>query len=317
MPYKHNANRRHKIKKAKYKVTNWHDYNNSLRKRGDFTVWFTEEAIADWHPAKCGARGRPREYSDVAIETSLLIRQIFHLPLRQTEGFMNSLVTVMNVDITIPDFSNISKRSITLPKLFITKAKEAGSVVIVDSTGLKVYGKDEWHQEKHDVAARRTWRKLHIAGNEKHFIMACELTTPEVGDQTAVPDLLDQIDTPFDTFIGDGAYDGDPVYQAVSTKQPNAQVIIPPHKNAVLSESGDTQRDRHIKMIASKGRMAWQQKMGYNLRSYVELAMQRFKRIFGNTLKARSLPQQKAEAMISASALNRMTGLGMPVSVKI
>jgi len=89
MPYKHNANRRHKIKKAKYKVTNWHDYNKSLRKRGDFTVWFTEEAIADWHPAKCGARGRPREYSDVAIETSLLIRQVFHLPLLSinTENF--------------------------------------------------------------------------------------------------------------------------------------------------------------------------------------------------------------------------------------
>jgi hypothetical protein len=317
MPYKHNENRRHKIKKSKYKVTNWHGYNNSLRKRGDFTIWFTEEAIADWHPAKSGARGRPQEYSDVAIETSLLIRQVFHLPLRQTEGFMNSLVTVMKVDITIPDFSNISKRSISIPKLLIIKAQEPGSVVIVDSTGLKVYGKDEWHQEKHEVAARRTWRKLHIASNEKHYIMACELTTPEVGDQTAVPDLLDQIDTPFDTLIGDGAYDGDPVFQAVSIKQPHAQVIIPPHKNAVVSESGDTQRDKHIKLIASKGRMAWQQKMGYNLRSYVELAMQRFKRIFGNTMKARSLPQQKAEAMISASALNRMTSLGMPVSVKI
>ena len=192
---------------------------------------------------------------------------------------MNSLVTVMNVGITIPDFSNISKRSITMPKPLIAKAKEAGSVVIVYSTGLKVYGKDEWHscpsgyQEKHDVAARRTWRKLHIASNEKHFIMACELTTPEVGDQTAVPDLLDQIDTPFDTFIGDGAYDGNPVYQVVLNKQPNAQVIIPPHKNAVLSESGDTQRDRHIKMIASKGHMAWKQKTGYTLRSYVKLAM--------------------------------------------
>jgi hypothetical protein len=94
-------------------------------------------------------------------------------------------------------------------------------------------------------------------------------------------------------------------------------VVIPPHKNAVLSESGDTQRDRHIKMIVRNGRMAWQHKTGYNLRSYVELAMQRFKRIFGNSMKARSLTQQKAEAMMSASALNRMTGLGMSVSVKI
>ena len=91
MPYKHNESRRHKIKKSRYKVTNWHDYNNGLRQRGDVTIWFTEEAIADWHPEKTGARGRPQVYSDIAIETTVFIRQVFHLPLRQTEGFMNGL----------------------------------------------------------------------------------------------------------------------------------------------------------------------------------------------------------------------------------
>ena len=167
------------------------------------------------------------------------------------------------------------------------------------------------------IRDRRTWRRLHLAIDENHQVLACELTTPEVGDPTAVPDLLDQITTPFDTFMGDGAYDGEPVSQAVLNKQPNAQVVVPPHKNAVCSDAGDTQRDRHIQTIAQQGRIAWQQKTGYNLRSHVELAMQRYKRIFGNTMKARSLPQQKTEAWISASALNRMTNLGMPVSVKI
>jgi hypothetical protein len=222
MPYKHNESRRHKIKKSRYKVTNWHDYNNVLRQRGDFTIWFTEEAIADWH------------------------------------------------------------------------------------------------QEKHAVPARRTWRRLHLAIDENHQVLACELTTPEVGDPTAVPDMLAQITTPFDTFMGDGACDGEPISQAVLNKQPNAQVVVPPHKNAVCSDAGDTQRDQHIQTIAEQGRIAWQRKTGYNLRSYVELAMQqRYKRIFGNTMKARVLPQQKTEAWISASALNRMTSLGMPVSVKI
>jgi hypothetical protein len=112
MPYKHNESRRHKIKKSGYKVTNWHDYNNGLRKRGDFTIWFTEEAVVDWHPAKAGARGRPKKYSDIAIETAVFIRQVFHLPLRQTEGLLNSLARVMKAEITIPDFSSISKRSI-------------------------------------------------------------------------------------------------------------------------------------------------------------------------------------------------------------
>jgi len=116
MPYKHNENRRHKIKKSRYKVTNWHDYNNGLRQRGDVTIWFTEAAIADWHPEKTGARGRPQLYSDIAIETAVFIRQVFHLPLRQTEGFMKSLARIMKAEITLPDFSSISKRCITLPR---------------------------------------------------------------------------------------------------------------------------------------------------------------------------------------------------------
>jgi hypothetical protein len=122
----------------------------------------------------------------------LFIRQVFHLPLRQTEGFMNSLTHLLKIPISIPDYSSISNRSISLPRHVLSQAMEPGSLVIVDATGLKVYGKDEWHQEKHDVAARRTWRKLHLAVDEHHQIVACELTTPEVGDPTAVPDRLTQ-----------------------------------------------------------------------------------------------------------------------------
>jgi hypothetical protein len=224
------------------------NFYNGLRQRGDFTIWFTQEAIEDWHPAKTGARGRPKEYSDIAIETAVFIRQVF----TPNEGLMNSLARVMKAEITIPDFSSISKRSIALPKHILTKAIEPGSLVIVDSTGPKVYGKDEWHQEKHDVPARRTWRKLHLAIDEKHQVLACELTTPEVGDPTAVPDLLAQITTPFDIFMGDGAYDGEPVSQAVLDKQPDAQVVIPPHKTAVVSSTGTTQRGQHTKPLLSK-----------------------------------------------------------------
>jgi hypothetical protein len=199
----------------------------------------------------------------------------------------------------------------------LTQELAPGSIVIVDSTGLKVYGKDEWHQEKHDFAARRTWRKLHLAVDENHQIIACELTTPETGDPTAVPDLLGQIDTPFDIFMADGAYDGDSVSKTVLSRQPDAKVIVTPHKTAVCSPGGDSQRDNPIQVIDQNGRIAWQKKTGYGLRNYAELAMQRVKRIFGNTMKARKLPQQKTEAWASAVALNRMTGLGMPVSVKI
>ena len=316
-PTNTSESRHHKFTKPKYKVTHWPEYNEALRRRGDITIWFTEAAITEWHPIKTGTRGRPLVYSNHAIETAILIRQVFHLPLRQTEGFMVSIARLMNAAISIPDFSSISKRAIELPRHVLSKALAPGSLVMVDSTGLKVYGKDEWHQEKHGVPARRTWRKLHLAVDENHQILACELTTPEVGDPTAVPDLLAQIDTPFETFMGDGAYDGEPVANAVLTQQPQAQVVVPPHKTAVLSAAGDTQRDGHIRAIEEDGRIGWQKKTDYGLRSYIELAIQRYKGIIGNCMKARALPQQKTKAWISASALNMMTRLGMPVSVKI
>jgi len=132
MPYKHNESRRHKSRKTRYKVTNWRKYNEALRQRGNITIWMTEEAIADWCPAKTGSRGRPQEYSDFAIETALLIRQVFRFPLRQTEGFMNSLAELMKVDFRIPNFSNLSKRNIELPRHILDKAMEPGSIVIVD-----------------------------------------------------------------------------------------------------------------------------------------------------------------------------------------
>jgi len=224
VPYKHSQSRSHKFTKPKYKVTNWPEYNDALRRRGDITIWFSHDAITWWRPAKTGARGRPQEYSAHAIETAILIRQVFHLPLRQTEGFMNSVARMMGADISIPDFSSISKRSIELPRHVLSKASQPGALVIVDSTGLKVYGKDEWHQEKHAAPARRTWRKLHLAVDENHQLLASELTTPEVGDPTAVADLLDQIDTPFETFMGDGAYDRETVSQAVLDKQRDAKL---------------------------------------------------------------------------------------------
>jgi hypothetical protein len=111
--------------------------------------------------------------------------------------------------------------------------------------------------------------------------------------------------------------DGEPVTNAVLAKQPDAKIVVPPHKTAILSSAGDTPRDQHIQDIKEHRRIAWQKKIGYGLRAYVELAIQRYKRIFGNTMKARELPQQKTDAWVSAFALNTMTKLGMPVSVKI
>lgn len=319
MPSKFNESRRHKFTKATYKVQNWPEYNEALRQRGNITFWFSEEAVEQWQPTRddYSGRGRPRTYSEVAIETGIVIRQVYHLALRQTQGFLNSLATLMGLTIPIPDYTTLSKRSDGLKLQKLIESIQPGSHVIVDSTGLKVYGRDEWNQEKHKVLAKRTWRKLHLAVDEKHQIIACELTTNSEGDPTTVPDLLSQFEHEFDKFLADGAYDSEKVYQTIKNKQPQAEIIVPPLSDAVLSSESNTQRDSHIKMIQEHGRINWQKETGYGLRSHAELAMQRYKRIIGNTLKARLLPRQKTEAQVSVRVLNRMTQLGMPISEKV
>jgi len=263
MPYKHNQSSHRQHKKAKYKVINWAEYTEALRRRGDITIWFSVEAIDEWHPAKIpGLRGRPLKYSDVAIECCLMLRQVYHLPLRQTEGFTRSLIQLMGLDIKAPDYSCLSKRSTSLKLQRLIDSIEPGSHVLVDSTGLKVYGKDEWHQKKHHVKPKRTWRKLHLCVDEHHQIVACDLTDKSVGDTTAVEGLLDQLDE-FDTFMGDGAYDGDPVYQVILDKNPDATVVVPPPKNAAEGASQFMQRNVHTAFINQYGRMAWQKATNY------------------------------------------------------
>ena len=110
------------------------------------------------------------------------------------------------------------------------------SAIAIDSTGLKVSGKDEWHQEKHGVDPRRSWRKLHIEVDESHYYQGAVLTDRFSHDDQNLGALLDQIDTPIDHFTGDGAYDETPIYDEVLAHSPNAQIVIPPRKNTTFNE---------------------------------------------------------------------------------
>ena len=317
MPNKHNDKYRHKFKKATYKVTNWAEYNDALRKRGDITIWFTDEAIQSWTPEREGKKGRQQKYSNLAIETCLFLRIVYSLPLRQTEGLALSLVRLMGLDLDIPDYSTLSKRSINLELSALAQTLKPGSHIIIDSTGLKVYGKDEWHQDKHGVNARHTWRKLHIVIDEKLQIIGYDITDNSKGDPTTAVDLLDQIKHAFNVVMGDGAYDSVKLTNAILNKQPDASIIIPPRLDAVISQDGISQRDQHIRQLKEIGRIAWQKENDYGLRSLVELCMLRYKKIIGPNMKAREIPQQKTEGGIASRVLNRMTSLGMPVSVKV
>ena len=257
MPNKHNDKYRHKFKKSTYKVTNWAEYNDALRRRGEITIWFTDEAIQSWAPEKTGKKGRPQKYSNLAIETCLFLRIVCSLPLRQTEGFACSLVRLMGLNLNVPDYSTLSKRSINLELSRLAQTLKPGSHIIIDSTGLKVYGKDEWHQDKHGVNARRTWRKLHIVIDERHQIIAYDITDNSKGDPTTAVDLLSQIEHAFNVVMGDGAYDSVKLTNAILNKQPGASIVIPPPSDAVISQDGNTQRDHHIRLLEELGRIAW------------------------------------------------------------
>jgi len=316
MPHKYNADRRHRIPKRRYKVTNWQAYEAGLRQRGSLTIWFTEEAIAAWRAAPRTTPGGQARYSDLAIETSLILRTVFHQPLRQTEGLVGSLLELMGLDLPVPDHSTLSRRSRTLA---VASQAASGPVhLLIDSTGVKLSGPGEWLVEKHGTQRRRAWRKLHLGVDAKTgTIVASTLTSKEVDDAAELGPLLDQIDDPLAAVIADGAYDQDRVYDGVAEHSAEAVVVVPPRSTAVLSASAETnptQRDRHIQVIAEQGRMAWQKTSGYNARAGVEGTMSRYKRIIGDILRSHSRPAQETETRIAVSILNRM--LDRPESVR-
>jgi transposase len=315
MPYKFNESRRHKIPKAKYRVANWPDYEAALIKRGSLTVWITEEAIAAWQAPATRKRGGQPIYSALAIETSLALRLVFHQPLRQTEGLLRSIVDALKIDIAIPDHTTLSRRGGGLTILPKRSDRKEPLHLLVDSTGLKIYGEGEWLDQKHGIRSRRRWRKLHLGIDaDTHKIVAVELTPDDVGDISELPNLLDQIAADVSSMTADGAYDGQVVYDAVAERHPKATVIVPPRITAVAHETTASQPDIHLTTIAKHGRMSWQRSSGYNRRSLVETAMFRYKTVIGRRLHARTLPNQRTEAKVGCNVLNRMTGLGMPVS---
>ena len=200
-------------------MTNWFAYNEGLRRRGDLTVWISDDALGFWSAPRRTTRGGQPRYSDLAIELCLTLGVVFHQPLRQTQGFMRSIAALLGVEIAVPDFSTLSRRGNGLAlSEKRTPNRRAPIHLVADSTGLKIFGEGEWLREKHKAkATRRKWRKLHLGLDLVSGEIVCvDLTTDGVGDPTALPDLLDQVDSPVDLFLADGAYDGEPTSELLA-----------------------------------------------------------------------------------------------------
>src|SRR5215210_5103182 len=290
LPFKLNQDRRHHIPEQKRKVTNWRDYDASLRQRGSLTVWFSDEA---WEAERRTSRGGQPEYSDLAILTALTFKAVFRLGYRQTEGLIGSVIGLLGLHLAVPDHTTLCRRAETL-EVPRPKPRGAGAGdgaggdaggnpgpmhLLVDSTGLKLIGAGEWLVEKHGTKRRRSWKKLHLGVDaETGRIVAAALTDRDEDDASQVAPLLDQVEAPVASFTGDGAYDQEGVYADVAERHPDAEVVVPPRATAVPSataETAPTRRDRHLQLIAEKGSMGWQKASGYNARARAEAAISR------------------------------------------
>lgn len=305
-----------KKKKPQYRIRDWKEYNRALVGRGSLTLWIDTRATDTWLDPACPARrGRRRTYTDAAIICALLLREAYHLPLRSTQGLVSSVLRLMQVELPSPHYSTLCRRACRL-EISLAAPKKITHLVI-DSTGLKVYGDGEWQVRSHGVGKRRTWRKLHISMDAAtHQLTASAITDKDMLDRNAVAGLLDRTAAEINYVCADGAYDFEQCYKAIKKRE--AIALIPPRSDAVIrGKSPFEQRDENVRGIRKLGRKRWKVESSYHRRSLVENAFFRLKTLFSDKLRARSMETQSAEAKIRCLALNRMSELGMPQSYAV
>jgi IS5 family transposase len=308
-----------KKKKQQYRIRNWTQYNKALCHRGSITLWFDEEAILSWlNHKKTGKPGKPRTYGSACIQCMLVLKAVYRLPQRSTYGLVCSLVELMGLDLPVPHPTILSRRASSL-EAALTRVKKGEPLhVLVDATGLKVYGEGEWKVRTHGVGKRRTWRKLHIAMDaETGEVLATVCTTSYVSDKEVLPNLLRQITQQIKVVGADGGYDYADCYEEIARHK--ARAIIPPRRTGRLHPKDERlrARDNNLREIRRLGRKKWKRESGYHRRSLVETQMMRVKTIFGSNLSCRRFHNQATEMTVRCAALNRMTGLGMPDSYAI
>jgi hypothetical protein len=303
-------------------VKNWSEYDQALVQRGSITFWLSNDFEENWRYVGEKQRGSQFDYSEQAMLVMQTVKNVFHLPNRATEGFIRSVFAMLEISLSVPDHTTLSRRGKGL-KVVLTKKASGHLDIVMDSTGMKIYGEGEWKVRTHGKSKRRTWRKLHV-GVDPHSgeIQAAALTANGVSDAQMVETLLEQIDQSIDRFAGDGGYDKRKVYGSLNQHAPEAKVLIPPRKNARIWQHGNIRmerlrRDKNLRAIRKSGRQAWKQASGYHIRSLAETNMFRLKTIFGERLSARLMETQVTQALVRCAALNRMTHLGMPDSYKV
>lgn len=312
------------MSKITYRVRNWKDYNRSLINRGNLTIWFSEDAIKGWYqkPAKSKNRGRPFTYSNSTIEFALTLRILFHFSLRATQGFLEGLIVLLGLKLEVSHYTQLSRRAARL-SIRLQQLKKVGKApidLVIDSTGLKIFGEGEWKVRTHGKQKRRTWRKYHVSVNpDSHEMTAVELTEANVHDCQVLSLLLSEQKN-LRNIYADGAYSAKQNFDAIAAIKGNPFIPVRSGTGLVKKNpsSGQLLRNQLLQEIWKMGgKIQWKKTSGYHRRSLAETHMSRLKTILGGTLKSRTLQNQKTEAILMANILNQMTWLGMPLSEKV
>lgn len=307
------------MSKDKYKVTNWSSYNNGLKRRGSINLWISSDLSDQWRWEGKSKRGGQYAYSDVAIELCLTVGKVYSLALRQTEGFMSSFFEQCGWELSVPSYTTLCRRSKGLRVNLKSKKTKGITDIVVDSTGLKVYGEGEWKVRKHGAGKHRTWMKMHLVMDaESQQVKGVSLTSNSVEDSSAGISLIKSMKFKIGSLRGDGGYDKHKFREMLKAR--NIVQVIPPQSNAVINKKGLNyliERNESIKKIKKVGRKKWKQQSDYHQRSKVETAMFRYKAIIGDHLSARIAGNQKTEVTIGCKILNIMLQVAKPISIKV
>lgn len=310
-------------KKAKYRIRNWSDYNRSLVNRGSLTFWISEELLDNWiEEEKTGERGASPRYTEAAIMAMASVKFVFQQAGRQTCGLVTSIFRLLRVDLPVPDHSTLSRRMAGTAVGLPIKASEKPRHLVIDSTGLKVYGEGEWKVRTHGISKRRTWRKLHLCIDAATGeVIVAAASENSVSDCQMFPEIVRLVEEEVEQISADGSYDRRKVYTALNDRKIK-RAAIPPRKGAKIWQHGNSGkerliRDENLREVRKKGRAKWKREVNYHRRSLAETAMFRFKTIFSEKLQSRKQENQFQEMIIKSAALNRMTHLGMPDSYKV
>lgn len=282
----------------------WSEYNKSLINRGSINFWFSEESCKKWKAKKTKKIGRPFIFSDEWIEALLILRFVFHLPLRQLQGFALSLLQMLRLSAQIPHYTCICKRGKKDPKRMI---KKNITDIVFDTSGIRIYESGEWKKEKY--GGHRKWRKLHVAIDLKtKEIIYSKLTAASSHDLSQIDEVMGCLNRKKGKVLIDGIADQHELY--TKCLRYNKQLLTPPRKGSSI-QNGIDQRKDAIKIIRALGedleaKSIWGKLTGYNQRSQIETLFSRWKRVLGESLRSKLEETCSNEIYVKSLIMNKM-----------